>query len=693
MQVLIIITLLSSIKENSGSSARHVVTSSPNWNHIYMGDPVTLTCDIGPDKSSNNYYFYWYKDSKEISQRKQKFTIRSANTSDSGVYECWTGSGDRSHPLTLYVIQKDVKNRPTVTFIPNYRNIFSTEKMKISCEDGSYATRNQRYVWYKNNTILKNDQKFITIIKANRNDSGEYRCGSGRRASYPLRLHVHPIYDKVILQTPPNILEGDPLDVRCHSYPHYSNKEEDGTFYKDGDIIQKSNQILHLENVTKSTTGIYRCEKKILNINTSEETFIFVQDIFTRPEIIAGSDLKEGDALTLRCDTRRNPLREDTELTFTFYRNGETVQELRSHDTYTIKSVQLEDSGKYSCEVRTPSDTVMKKSQVLYISIKELFMKPEIQSDPKKVQEGAGVTIRCLQTQNLNSSLFTFYRDSQSVQNASKKEEYVIPSASEEHTGNYKCSLTNRGISKNSSEIMVQVQLAVDKPILMLSSNNVTVGDDTVLRCESSKGSYPIHYLFYHKQTLLGNITVHQKGTAQLQLSITSLTMGGLYSCASYNDFQTQPQRSEEANLLVIDRSFPWLMLWILPLVFILLVGLFLQYRKKILSSGYCHKESPSTGSVQNIENVDRQNTTTAQEEVYGNVTPEENLEDEGCTYVTLRMEQDPSPCSSAATKEDALVVYATVKKSDAVTSETNRDQMDPDTSDSTVIFHNPIYN
>ncbi|XP_056401338.1 low affinity immunoglobulin gamma Fc region receptor II-like isoform X5 [Hyla sarda] len=282
MSVLVLILLISLIMENSGSSPRYLVTSSPNWNHIYTGDPVTLTCDTGPEKNSNKDNFIWFKDNKEMNQQKQKFYLSEAKSSDSGVYECWTGSGDRSHPLTIYVIQKDVKNRPTVTFNPNYRNIFAGEKMTISCEDGSYATRNQRYVWYKNNKILDNDQKFITIIKANSNDSGEYRCGRGRRDSYPLRLHVHPIYDEVILQTPPNILEGDPLDVRCHSYPHYSNKEEDGTFYKDGDIIQKSNQILHLENVTKSTTGIYRCEKIVQTQNSKlEETFMFVQDPVT----------------------------------------------------------------------------------------------------------------------------------------------------------------------------------------------------------------------------------------------------------------------------------------------------------------------------------------------------------------------------------------------------------------------------
>ncbi|XP_075139685.1 Fc receptor-like protein 2 [Leptodactylus fuscus] len=234
--------------------------------------------------------------------------------------------------------------------------------------------------------------------------------------------------------------------------------------------------------------------------------------------------------MTLRCDTRRNPLREDTELQFIFYRNGQIVQNISSStssSTYTVQPAQLEDSGNYTCEVRTPSDTVMKMSDTSYISITELFSKPELQIDPEMVQEGDNVTIKCGHTLSYKYNPITFYKDSQVVQYEDSNDEYVIPSASEDDTGNYKCSLLYGGIYKNSSEIKVLVHAAVNKPHLMLSPNKVVMGDDIVLRCESTKGSLPIYYQFYHSHTLLGNVTIHQKEAAELPMTITSVTMDG----------------------------------------------------------------------------------------------------------------------------------------------------------------------
>ncbi|XP_075700648.1 Fc receptor-like protein 5 [Rhinoderma darwinii] len=615
------------IMENSGESLRYMVTCTPNWNHIYIGDSVTLKCNIGPTENINNYNFYWYKDEKYPRQQKQEFTISGAKLSDAGDYECRTRSGDRSYLFSLYVIDKD--------------------------------------------------------------------------------------YHKVILQTPPNILEGDSLDLRCHSSPGDNDEEEEEAtkFFKDGVIVQESKHILHLQNVTKATTGIYRCEKfytrKVLK---AEETFIFIQDLFTSPEIKAPYLIKEGDVLTLSCDTRRNPLRHGTPLEFTFYRNGQIVQEFRSSDSYTVQSAQLEDSGNYICEVRTPLDTVRKMSDVSYISIR----------------------------------------------------------------------------------------VAVVKPNLMLLPNTVAVGDDTVLRCESLKGSLPIYYLFYHNQTILGNITVHQNEAAELNRKIKSLSMGGLYYCASYNDFHTQHQHSEEANLLVmepvadinitldtggedfilgasltftcsvqhgtsvsffwqhnktvakqsselyqlqddgkvlyiqslrhhhkgsyqcnasnklsvlrtfsvlseirnvnilelsaVDHRIQWSMLGILLLAIIIAVGLLLTYRDKIVSLGRCKKKPPTTGlnTEQNNEDVDKQNTTAVSEGIYENIPSTENLddEDESCTYITVRAVKAPSACTAAATRENFTVMYSMAKCAEN-TSRTKTDQKTPETSDSTDVYQN----
>ncbi|XP_073495436.1 Fc receptor-like protein 3 isoform X2 [Phyllobates terribilis] len=559
MAVLALITLIALIMENSGQPVRYVVTCSPNWNHIYTGDSVTLKCDIGPNKNIDNYNFYWYKNDRQIQQKKDReheFTINKATYDDAGKYQCWIGYGDQSHPLRLYVMDKDSLNRrPNTNFSPNFRNIFVGEKMDISCEDVFTGTRSQKYEWYKDNKKMVNDQKSVIINWAKNTDSGDYRCRKWSTVSYPIRLEV---YEKdrnaIILQTPPDIVEGDSLYLRCHR-PTFYNDEGYTTFYKDGAVIQTTGHSLQLPNVNKSMTGAYQCEKTIKDgiLLEAKETFLFVQDLFTSPKMEGPSAIKEGDAMTLTCHNRRNPLRESTELRFTFYRNGQKVIEVGSSGTYRVQSAQLVDSGNYTCEARTPLYTVMKMSDVLYISITELFKKPMLQIHSERIREGDMVTITCLYAEWLHSPSYTFYRDSQTVQKESHMSEYVILYASEKDTGNYQCSLTYRSISKNSSKQMIVVQIAVNKPNLMVSPNKVVVGDEAALQCESSKGFLPIHYLFYHNETLLRNITVIQKKAAELKLTIKSLTTGGLYYCASYNDVYTQHLHSEKVDLLVME--------------------------------------------------------------------------------------------------------------------------------------------
>ncbi|CAI9580491.1 unnamed protein product, partial [Staurois parvus] len=102
----------------------------------------------------------------------------------------------------------------------------------------------------------------------------------------------------------------------------------------------------------------------------SDEFFLSVKELFSPPEInVAPSRVIEGGEMTVTCDTRLDPLRGGTELHFAFYRDGRTVQEFNVSDTYRVLSAQLEDSGNYTCEVRTMDDHVRKMSDELHIQM------------------------------------------------------------------------------------------------------------------------------------------------------------------------------------------------------------------------------------------------------------------------------------------------------------------------------------
>ncbi|CAI9580492.1 unnamed protein product, partial [Staurois parvus] len=102
----------------------------------------------------------------------------------------------------------------------------------------------------------------------------------------------------------------------------------------------------------------------------SDEFFLSVKELFSPPVInVTPSRVIEGGEMTVTCDTRLDPLRGGTELHFAFYRDGRTVRDFNVSDTYRVRSAQLEDSGNYTCKVRTTSDTVRKRSDELHIQI------------------------------------------------------------------------------------------------------------------------------------------------------------------------------------------------------------------------------------------------------------------------------------------------------------------------------------
>ncbi|XP_077319550.1 high affinity immunoglobulin gamma Fc receptor I-like [Lithobates pipiens] len=268
--------------------------------------------------------------------------------------------------------------KPVVTFTPNWGNILYYDNVTLTCDVPSTVPEEPRtYHWYRNQTKIEGDQQNLHIIGSSVGwDRGDYQCQTiGGDISDPVFLNV--TINFVILQRPPSaIYEGDPLTLRCHHARDFNAINT--KFYKDDQEMKSSeyDSTFHIPNITRSQSGRYKCTKRIhRNDRTyvterSDESFISVKELFSHPEIKKNAYwVIEGEEMTVRCDTRLDSLRGDTELHFAFYRDGWTVQGYNVSDTYRERSARLEDSGKFTCEVRTASDTVRKMSDELYIHI------------------------------------------------------------------------------------------------------------------------------------------------------------------------------------------------------------------------------------------------------------------------------------------------------------------------------------
>ncbi|XP_066462084.1 low affinity immunoglobulin gamma Fc region receptor III-A-like [Eleutherodactylus coqui] len=163
--------------------------------------------------------------------------------------------------LLLVLIQEGAAIRPAVTFSPNYRKIFTTESITMTCDGGSTIGGGPNYIWYKDYSPVYNGKSYI-IQSAETSDSGSYRCQTRPgEISDPAGLEVVRGY--VILQTPLYVYEGDEIHIRCHQRLGYYVRRT--RFYKDNILIRDWTYTAeyYIGNVDGTTSGTYRCEKQI----------------------------------------------------------------------------------------------------------------------------------------------------------------------------------------------------------------------------------------------------------------------------------------------------------------------------------------------------------------------------------------------------------------------------------------------
>ncbi|XP_077330565.1 high affinity immunoglobulin gamma Fc receptor I-like [Lithobates pipiens] len=368
----------------------------------------------------------------------------------------------------VYTCASGAINKPFVTCTPNWNKIFQHEQITIRCNMGSAETRNGKYKWYKNGVQQIARHQSIYIGSASLLDSGRYQCQiDDSERSDPVSLIVKN--EGVILQAPNSVFEEESLHLRCHSVPGYKHENQNITFSKNGKIIQTSDQNsnFYVSRVTVDMSGKYRCEKKLgftSDQTQFDETLIYVKEVFYSPEIkMPPYPMVEGDHVTLTCETSPSPLKQMVELKFAFYRDGQNIQNFSLSNQYGVQSAQLEDSGNYSCEVKTSDDSITKTSKEIDLLIQSLFSKPKINITSYPITEDDNMILTCHTSlsplRETTELQFAFYRNDQIVQNFSKSFHYGVQL---EDSGNYFCEVKdpNNNVKKRSD---VSTQRRIEK--------------------------------------------------------------------------------------------------------------------------------------------------------------------------------------------------------------------------------------
>ncbi|XP_023069966.2 Fc receptor-like protein 6 isoform X10 [Piliocolobus tephrosceles] len=335
-----------------------------------------------------------------------------------------------------------------------------------------------------------------------------------------------------------------------------------------------------------------------------------------------------------------------------------------------MEAATVQSSGQYSCtgQVMYIPQIFTLTSETVMVQVQELFPPPVLSASPSpEPREGSLVTLRCqTKLHPLRSTLrllFSFHKDSHTLQDRGPHPELCIPGVKEGDSGLYWCEVALKGgqVQKQSPQLGVRVQAPVSCPVLTLhhGPTDPAVGDMVQLLCEAQRGSPPILYLFYLDEKIVGNHSAPCGGNASLLFPVKSEQDAGNYSCEAENGVSRERSEPKKLSLkgsqvLSIPTSSNWLVPW-LPvslLGMMVIAAALLVYLRPWRKAGPLPSQipPPAPGGEQCP--------------LYANVQHQKE-KDEGIVYSVVHRTSKRSearPAEFAAERKDSPIIYAEVR-------------------------------
>ncbi|XP_056366503.1 low affinity immunoglobulin gamma Fc region receptor II-like isoform X2 [Oenanthe melanoleuca] len=180
----------------------------PPWTPAVLWDRVTLTCQGSGTAGATT----WYKNLQRWGQEgHDSFTV-----TENGTYQCQRPASGISPPVV-------VSNEPLVLQAPA-RALLEGDTVTLRCR-GWQDNPVTKVRFYKDERDLGESLggTELSLSPLELHNSGRYRCGglvaSGMSLSAPVTVTVHELFTVPVLEGPPELTEGSPLNLSCLSTP------------------------------------------------------------------------------------------------------------------------------------------------------------------------------------------------------------------------------------------------------------------------------------------------------------------------------------------------------------------------------------------------------------------------------------------------------------------------------------------
>ncbi|XP_058677874.1 Fc receptor-like protein 2 [Ammospiza caudacuta] len=414
----------------------------PPWRPAVLWDRVTLTCQGSGTAGATA----WYKDGKWWWPKgPDHFTVTK-----SGTYECDRPDTGRSPPVT-------VSDGDLVLQVP-VRVLLEGDTVTLRCR----SWRNNKVTsvsFYREGTELMGlpDGTELSLSPLQLSHSGRYSCrgwveywtSEKWRWSAPVTVTVHELFSVpvLVLEGPPELTVGSPLNLSCRSTPSPLRPPAPllYLFYRDGWVVggpQGSPQLL-LPAVGVSHSGNYSCEVQT-QFGTVRKSSARLSVTVRRvpPSGVSlsaqppGGQVALGDSLVLSCVVAMGT----GPLSFSWHREGSGAP-LGTGPRLELGHVGDNDSGQYRCRV-SDGDSVA-ESDTMNVTVLVPVANATITPGPlaQQVHTGDNVTLRCSVQVGSAPVTFTWLHNGQEVARGPLLEFGDINVG---HSGTWQCVATNQ---------------------------------------------------------------------------------------------------------------------------------------------------------------------------------------------------------------------------------------------------------
>ncbi|XP_050969657.1 low affinity immunoglobulin gamma Fc region receptor II-like [Labeo rohita] len=230
-----------------------LLTVQPEPSQIFIGENVTLTCDI----QGEGWTYRWLCGGKEHTSEEKEFNITLWFKQKC---KC---SGKRQSDLSTWSeeVTLTVLSKPKLTVKPQ-SSVFTGDTVTLSCNTG--RSSGWKSIWYKNFRRIKTGDKTKILSDVKISDGGEYRCSAYKGMYYTIQSQrvVLTVSErpKPVVRVHPDghVFRGQTVTLTCDIQE--TNVTWNYSWNKNNSVIHVSqSQEYRISSVNESHTGNYSC--------------------------------------------------------------------------------------------------------------------------------------------------------------------------------------------------------------------------------------------------------------------------------------------------------------------------------------------------------------------------------------------------------------------------------------------------